>query len=779
MSSKLTGLVAYPAKPALLGDTIQHALHALNHEEATRGLESWEELDLPGRFIGTEVMRKITEGKIFFADVTEVNFNVTFEVGFAIGCRKRAILLRNETLESDTDIVRQIGIFDTLGYTNYSDSTSLMSLISEITDITPLHFDDQMTSNEAPVYIVLPPLKGEIETHLISRIKKARLFYRSFDPEEQGRLSAQEALENVAASHGVVIQLLPRLFKKSKVHNIRAAFVAGLAMGMEKHLLLLQLGDDPVPIDYRDIVSRFKHPEDMDAFVNVFATTVIASLQLTRPPVAIEPTTVLERIRMGASSAENEYQSLSDYYLETDEFLSVLRGKIQVVLGRKGSGKTALFFQLRDRIRQKKQVVVLDLRPEGFQLLEFKQQVLDFLEEGTREHTITAFWEYLLLLEVCHKLLELDREIHVRNHKIYEPYLRLSSAYAADQYIAEGDFAERMLRLTRRIAADFEEKFSKDVKKQRLRKEEITELLYMHNVADLRDKLVDYLIHKDALWILFDNLDKGWPPHGIRPEDVLSLRCLLDAMAKLERTFRRHEIPATGIIFIRNDVFENLVDTTPDRGKIASVSTDWTDSTMLLELLRRRFLYGDVIDGNPDFYDIWHQICVSHINGEDSSQYLIDRCLMRPRSLIEFLKFCRSHAVNLGHDKIEIEDIQEGEEKYSTQLVNDISYEMRDVYPPAYDVLHEIIECPVELDENSLKKILSRISKDKEVQEHILDLLFWYGVIGFRRRDGESTFIYSVRYDIRRFRSLLQKHAEKGVSYIINAAFHRGLEIRV
>ena len=71
-----------------------------------------------------------------------------------------------------------------------------------------------------------------------------------------------------------------------------------------------------------------------------------------------------------------------------------------MVIGRKGSGKTAIFFQVRDRIRQRRQNVVLDLKPDGYQLLKFKESILSLLAQGTYEHTITAFWEYLILLEL-------------------------------------------------------------------------------------------------------------------------------------------------------------------------------------------------------------------------------------------------------------------------------------------------------------------------------------------------------------------------------------------
>jgi ABC-type phosphonate transport system ATPase subunit len=42
---------------------------------------------------------------------------------------------------------------------------------------------------------------------------------------------------------------------------------------------------------------------------------------------------------------------------------------VNIVVGRKGAGKTALFIQIRDKIRSDKRNVVVDLKPEGYQLL--------------------------------------------------------------------------------------------------------------------------------------------------------------------------------------------------------------------------------------------------------------------------------------------------------------------------------------------------------------------------------------------------------------------------
>jgi predicted ATP-dependent serine protease len=108
----------------------------------------------------------------------------------------------------------------------------------------------------------------------------------------------------------------------------------------------------------------------------------------------------------GDPTAENEMTTLSAYYMQTEQFTRAVRGEVNLVVGRKGAGKTALFLQLRDRIRADKRNVMVDLKPEGYQLIKLKEDLLSYLTEGSRQHLITAFWEYLLLLEVTYKVLE-------------------------------------------------------------------------------------------------------------------------------------------------------------------------------------------------------------------------------------------------------------------------------------------------------------------------------------------------------------------------------------
>ena len=65
----------------------------------------------------------------------------------------------------------------------------------------------------------------------------------------------------------------------------------------------------------------------------------------------------------------------------------------------------------------------------------------------TREHTITAFWDYLLFLELCYKVLEKDQRAHLHDHILRPKYNALHELYYSDRFVSEGDFAERLLRL--------------------------------------------------------------------------------------------------------------------------------------------------------------------------------------------------------------------------------------------------------------------------------------------------------------------------------------------
>jgi hypothetical protein len=764
---------AYPSFPSILGETIEDGVQKLRSRQNFL-VTTWKASEVLGQFIGEKILDDIASADALIADVTRLNFNVTYEIGFAIGKRKRLLLTKNSSLEPDND-ESEFGVFDTIGHRSYQNSFELAVLLREVESIIPIDFATATINALSPVYLLDAKYKTDQVTRIFSRVKKAKLSFRSFDPNEQPRLSALEAIRNVAQSHGVLVHLLSQSIRDARLHNLRAAFVAGLAAGMEKVLTIIQFSQsEPVPLDYRDFAVPCLHPQQIDETVATFATDVAEAFQ-TKSTILSEPTTFLGQLNLGASAAENELRVLGAYYLETDAYKRARQGDARMVIGRKGSGKTAIFFQVRDRVRQEKKNVVLDLKPDGYQLLKFKESVLKLMNEGTYQHTITAFWEYLILLELCHKLLDNDRRDHTRNSRLYQPYRNLSDAYATDQYVAEGDFSERMSKLIENVSNNYQAKYGLDQRTEVLSSAEVTELLYVHDVARLRHHLEDYLKLKDAVWILFDNLDKGWPAKGIRSEDLIILRCLEDATRKIERQLNAHDVEAHTLLFLRQDVYELLLDEISDRGKQARVTLDWTDADMLREILKRRLVFNGAAL-SATFLEIWREICVSYVDGEESSQYLIDRCLMRPRYLLNLVNYCRSFAINLGHTKIETEDIEKGVGAYSDELVKEIGYEIRDIAPKLEDVLYVFIDVDSNLAPDTLASLLNEAGFSQELHKQIAETLLWYGVLGIFSAANEGTYIYNVNYNMKVLLGIISREPE--FLYVINPAFWKGLAVK-
>ena len=763
---------AYPSSPQSVGETIEHACGDLHSRTGHIRVRTWREDEIVGRFVATDVLTRISDSECLIADVTYLNFNVTFEIGYAIAQGKSIALTKFAGVNPQPEFT-EVGVFDTIGYEIYENRHQLLRFLLTTSRPHPLFSAPPEPNRKAPVYLMEAKYKTDPVTRMIARVKKARLFFRSFDPIEQPRLSAPEAIHQVSQSYGVLVHLLPTTAADHVVHNNRAAFLAGLALGSEKVLTILQNGDDPVPLDYRDLVTRFHSLDQIDDAIAEFAPRVTEAWQTGLQPPAAAPGTFLETLNLGASSAENELRDLADYFLRTDAYQRAQRGDVRLVVGRKGSGKTAVFAQTRDNLRRKRQNIILDLRPEGYKLLKFKEDVLRLLEPGTFYHTITAFWEYVLLLEVCHKLLEKDRERHKRDSTLFAPYRVIADLYERDRFISEGDFPERMSRLIDSIRTRHAVAHGAHFP-VRLTEPEVTNLLYDHDIAILRDRVTNYLRRKESIWILFDNLDKGWPTHGLEHEDVLILRALLEATRKLERHLHRNEIDAHTLVFIRNDVYELLVEETPDRGKEAKANLDWTDRDLLREIVRRRLVFSGLSD-ELSAGEAWLTICTSHINGEESSQYIIDRCLMRPRCLIDIINYSKSFAVNLRHERIEPEDIEKGMKAYSTDLVFEVGLEIRDILPEAEDLLYEFIESPHHIPEDRLAQMLGRYTE--QLRDALLDNLLWYGFLGVVRLTGEVDYIYTVNYDMKILNAIASKLRDTGLVYCINPAFWSGLQV--
>lgn len=769
-----TAFFAYPAVPVQLGETIERALTQLKAMKDCLAVTAWTALDIAGHFISDEVGIKVDETGFFVADITFLNFNVIYELGYAIGLGKRVYTVRNRSFQEVYPSAKDVGLFDNLGYREYTNSDELRGLLKGFTSENPLDISVGLNS-KAPVYLLETKHKTDWISRVVSRVKKARYIFRNFDPNESPRLSAYEAINQVAQSYGVLVPLLSESQEGAAIHNLRAGFVAGLAAGLKRPLCIIQQGDGPIPLDVRDIAETAHRLDDINEIVGEFAARVAEAFQEGRSVPIRGRQTFLSTLDLGASSAENEMRTLQNYYLNTEAFLKSLRGEAHLVVGRKGSGKSAIFLQIRDRERSRdpSQNIVLDLKPEGYKLLKFKELILQFMQEGTLQHTITAFWNYVLLLEICYKILEKDKQRHLNNHNLYESYKRLEDLYNVSGYFSEGDFSERISSLIEKIHSRYEYKYGMR-EGVRLDSGQITELLYEHDLRKLENELAKYMQYKGVLWLLFDNVDKGWPTSGLKHEDLIIIRCLIDAARKIEREFSKVDVDVNTIVFLRNDVYELLVQETSDRGKEGNVMLDWTDQDLLREIIRLRIV-ANGLDDSMSIDEAWPLICVPLYHGEDSLQYLIDRSLMRPRFLLNLINQCKASAVNLKHEKIYEDDIEKGFATYSVDVLTDVEYEMNDVSPSSGDALYAFIDVQDAIAYDDVVSVLTRFGVRAERVDDLVNLLLWYGFLGVQVAPDDVRYIYDFNYSTRMLRGFLR--ARPNSVFSVNPAFSEALAI--
>jgi hypothetical protein len=146
MSSEIA-FFAYPSYPEVIGQTIEEAI------KRNPKIETWKALDVYGQFISEEVLNGIKKCYVFFADISVLNFNVTYEIGFAIGLGKRIVLTKNSAICDVEPLIREVGIFDTIGYSTYENSAFLEEIVKSSKKVNPLKTSFPINT-KAPVYLI-------------------------------------------------------------------------------------------------------------------------------------------------------------------------------------------------------------------------------------------------------------------------------------------------------------------------------------------------------------------------------------------------------------------------------------------------------------------------------------------------------------------------------------------------------------------------------------------------------------------------------------------------
>lgn len=456
----------------------------------------------------------------------------------------------------------------------------------------------------------------------------------------------------------------------------------------------------------------------------------------------------IRRVDFGRIDAESD-SKLGDYFVDTGVLRRVQQGERQVIIGRKGAGKTALFRQA-ERTITGSQIVRMEFSDYAW---ESHKRIVEL--GLPLENAYSASWTFTFLMAACKKWKESpDRAVRREADAIYQQVY--------------GNEDPNLLSL-------LVDKF------RRLRK------LELPNVGDLgglgsfelndpaagatlaraanvwNEKLLvlaDNLFPKMPVTILVDRLDDGW-------DSSIEIRNMLAGALKAARTINlrcgRAGFPRPVIVFLRSDIFAEL--TFNDKNKMGEdvEYLEWTDNT-LLDIVKKRIAKSLGVEVEH----AWEKAFSSNQMRQRASieSYLLKRTMRRPRDIIAFSIKCQTAAVDAGHEVVETADVYEAEKSYSRHIYDELVDEMHKQISD-YSVLFRAVRIlgymRFRMDAwAAAVKQINPGATQVEVERQ-LKVLFDFGVVGVPKvggRLGGSTFefAYQDRYLDPRFDGDLVVH---------------------
>jgi len=757
--NKVKALFLYPTEPNHISDPIEEAIEELRKKFKSYNWVTWKDFQT-GNIIFCSVCKAIRAADLVVIDVTTLNFNVMFELGYAHGLNKSVIYLKDTSYKRDQELFKQMGIIDTIKYESFTDSNSIVNIIESYLnnpEFEPIPTPEVVVNKSEPLYVIKPERPFEQSSKLLRILDASAVSnYRQFDEYDTTAQSIYDIQKNILASVGVVAAIPSHFRNGYEVHNARVAFMAGMSLAYEKQVLILKEHEENfvLPIDYRHIIGSCRDLTYVERFLKPFLDGVIKEALSSYSRKRGDKISIIQQIDFGQGAAESELHYLSQYFYKTAQYFKAKEGESRLIVGRKGTGKTAIFYTIRNSYGSSKNDCLVDLKPDGYQFEKIKDCILK-LDDGIKLHALTAFWYYSFLCEVCFKLRETEELLAIQNPQLSVDYDSLFNEFSKLPFPESETFAERLTSSINDLSKSIGE-FSSD---------KLTQHLFKFKKESLYLSIKSYLKkHKNSTWLLIDNLDRNWPIQGSTKEDIGIVSAMVDALSKIRNDFREDGLNFNCLVFLRNDIFRNLIGQTTDKDKDDAILLDWNDTELFKKLIELRLNHRSGLPGNFD--ELWPTIFCDSVGTKSSFNYIVERTLMRPRDLIQFLTKIIEVTINRGKTHVSEDDILTAEKNYSYYMIESLKAELATVIPDVENTLYQFYTCPEEM---LLEDIEQKLPQEKKNAIKIIDILMWYGFLGVIDSDGETVhYSFNENYNTKK----LWHYVENlGAYFVIHPAY--------
>jgi hypothetical protein len=774
---------AYPSKPESRREAIALAAESIGLGGQPVAF-TWEDLTIAGRIGIDRILAAIDDAVLTVFDITDLNPNVLFELGYAIGSGRQVWLTRDGTDELAARSWKRFGLLRSVIHLRYANSDEIVSgYRRERPDIAKgTLFDD----------LIAPSLTAAVATSVfyfksVHDTNASRYLTRAIeevldgatvvtaDPEEGSLKPLGWYAQELFNTRVAIVHLTGEGRYDAAPHNARCALVAGLAHGLGKPLLMLAETGYQVPFDYQDLLYVYRSAKDCDRKAREWLSRS-RSASVALPSRAAGLASDLKALRLGSHIAEDERATLGEYFIETRNYLEVLGGATTVFVGRKGTGKTANFIRASQELTSDRRNLVCAIKPPAYEIDDVVSLLGRYRDQDNKGYMIESLWKYLLFTEIARAAaIDIGARIAVPEPSSYEG--QLLSLLDDPASILHEEFAVRLERGVRQL---LEAPTPEGVE---ARRGAISEALHASVLRDLRELLGHVLTGRNRVAILIDNLDKGWE----RDADIQALSTfllgLLGSIRQVASEFERsdswrHPIPVSLAVFLRSDIYVALAQRARERDKLPVSELSWADSELLLRVIEDR--YAASSGGSVDGSELWTKYFAERVHGTATKRWLSRVIIPRPRDLVYLCNAAITNAVNRGHEIVEEVDLVDAAEDYSHFALESIVVEGEVTHAKIEDVLYEFVGSDAYQSESEIRARIDGVRLNSQSTSAILEFLTQVSFLGPQVSAGSYEFLGGLD-DQRRLEVLSRKAATRrgrtGRSFMIHPAFWPYLDI--
>lgn len=474
----------------------------------------------------------------------------------------------------------------------------------------------------------------------------------------------------------------------------------------------------------------------------------------------------------GGDVAEHD-SHLSNYFIQTSAYVGIASNRKHVVVGPKGSGKSAI---LRHLSAEKTHALVIT--PEHY-----ATEILASLRgnEGTDElGAYIATWKYTLLVEIFRQLVRM-RGGDSRSLQQLRDYLVANGHLASDLTLVE-----RFLRYLKRIR-NVKGKLGPveiAVESGSTSSDELGHLFKMGELLELLPALRT-ILRRDPFAVYVDELDRSWDNSETANRFLVSLLSAAIDLRSIDPNLH-------AVVFLRTEIFDLLKPHLAQLDKLRSDTEILTwDERELTRLVVTRALYALNVDEDLEAEAVVRALFPGQIGGIEPFRYLMSRTGRRPREVIQFSNLALDVAARRGLGAVTADAVLQAEEQFSVWRREHIVAENLFVYPGVSRLLERFRGGSRQLSADELDGILVsavlECQSDKDCPAWLsatpepvalMQILYQMEVIGVERLESSDR---DARQPWESYEWAYQRpnaRVEKSNSFLIHPGLWKGLELR-